>query len=187
MANQAAKKLVQQNTRIMRNVFALVLVSHAALVVLGVAVPRLRSVPGAFASGAPSIAAHTANSGAMLGAVWLLWTISRPTRNAEGELVDGGADLSMAGALHQYYFDIVYVTAFVQVAVVAVSSWFWLVHLLTVGFATVKLWTGVLQPLFFGGTAEDSQQQQQQQRLGSRRQRREKEAQEKHRSRTTRQ
>lgn len=185
MANQAAKKRVQQNARIMRNVGALVFASNAALVVFGALLPWLRGLPATEFASAGRVAAHAANSGAMLVAAWLLRTISRPTFGADGDasssIVDAGADLCMAGALHQYYFDVVYVTAFVAVAVVTLSRWFWAVHLLTLGFALFKLWTGVLQPFFLERSS--GKQQQHTSRGETRRQRREKEAQERHNAR----
>jgi len=71
--------------------------------------------------------------------------------DTEGELTYGGADLAGKGIV-EYYFDLVYLTWFVQVTTVW-SDWFWLIYLVVPAFAVFKLWD-FIGPYFFGGTKE---------------------------------
>lgn len=73
--------------------------------------------------------------------------LAEPTFDSNGQLVDGGADLNMGG-MCSYLHDIIYITAFVQIASIA-SDWFWLAYLVIPGFALWKLWQHVLYPYLF--------------------------------------
>lgn len=85
---------------------------------------------------------------------------AKPTYDENGELSDGGADLSMKG-LCEYCFDIHYVSAFVQITSAFVSSWFFLVRwhhketnfskiwLIVLAFVLYKLWINFGAPFFF--------------------------------------
>jgi len=74
--------------------------------------------------------------------------------DTQGELTYGGADLAGKGIV-EYYFDLIYITWFVQVATVW-SDWFWLIYLVVPTFAVFKLWD-LIGPYFFGAKelAED--------------------------------
>ena len=66
------------------------------------------------------------------GAAWFCYTslafIAAPSYDANGALVDGGADLTIGG-MSSYYHDIVYVAVFLLVSTALVSDWFWLIGL----------------------------------------------------------
>eukprot|EP00475_Leptophrys_vorax_P013389 TRINITY_DN19785_c0_g1_i1.p1 TRINITY_DN19785_c0_g1~~TRINITY_DN19785_c0_g1_i1.p1 ORF type:complete len:174 (+),score=20.94 TRINITY_DN19785_c0_g1_i1:94-615(+) len=79
-----------------------------------------------------------------------LASLAEPSFDDAGGLLDGGADLSMGG-MCAYLHDIIYITAFVQVASI-LSDWFWLVYLVIPGFGLWKLWEVVLYPYFFTKT-----------------------------------
>jgi hypothetical protein len=64
--------------------------------------------------------------------------LAQPTYE-NGELVDGGHDLNMKGHLSEYYFDIIYIAAFVQIATIF-SDWFWLTFLVIPAYAVYYLW-----------------------------------------------
>ncbi|CAI5518055.1 unnamed protein product [Closterium sp. Naga37s-1] len=74
-------------------------------------------------------------------------SLAEATYDETGQLIDGGSDLNMGG-LCGYLHDIIYITAFVQIASI-LSDWFWLIYLIIPAFALWKLWELVLYPYFF--------------------------------------
>jgi len=64
-----------------------------------------------------------------------------------GELVYGGEDITMPG-LCEYYFDLIYISWFVQVTTI-LSEWFWFTFLVVPFYAIYKLWDLVLKPWIF--------------------------------------
>eukprot|EP00727_Mastigamoeba_balamuthi_P007633 m51a1_g3490 putative transmembrane protein 208-like (161) ;mRNA; r:794712-795580 len=128
MANQAAKRIVQQNQRYVRNLLIIFALT------LGKAV------------------AHALNLCAMSAMLWLLRAIARP-RIVDGDIVDPGHDLSITGGLSDYYYDVFYVSAFVQFTTTVLSDWFWLTYVPVAMFAAYKVWTGIISPLFLSGGA----------------------------------
>lgn len=161
MANQAAKKRLQQNQWEIKKLVAIVGVAHVVVC--------LWLWWNWSTISWKTLTAHATNSGSMISAFWLLRTIASPTYSPSGELTDGGADLGLKGALHQYYFDVVYVTAFVAVLSSLVSPWFWAVHAGTISFAVYKIWTGIIAPFFLSGSAGSEAQSRE---SGNRKQRR---------------
>eukprot|EP01133_Synstelium_polycarpum_P009803 gene9803-11452_t len=75
---------------------------------------------------------------------WVLWII---VLILQGELLDGGSDLSMKG-LCEYYFDIIYITGIVQILGLFSDKAF-LIMLVIPGFASYQLWVQFLGPWFF--------------------------------------
>jgi hypothetical protein len=89
--------------------------------------------------------------------------LTRCTYDEKGELIDGGADLSIGG-LSEYYFDIIYISWFVQLATAFVSDWGWAVYLVVCHYKTAcfscvnlfstqiplfafyKLWGAIIKP-----------------------------------------
>ena len=66
------------------------------------------------------------------GSAWFCYTslafIASPSYDANGALVDGGADLTIGG-MSSYYHDIIYVAVFLLVTTAVVSDWIWLIGL----------------------------------------------------------
>eukprot|EP00963_Diacronema_lutheri_P007365 scaffold649_cov347-Pavlova_lutheri.AAC.4 len=77
--------------------------------------------------------------------------MAKPTYGPNGDLVDGGADLSLGGTL-EYLHDVLYITVFVHAATI-VSDWFWLAYLIIPGYAG-ETGRGTGQP---GGRQEKGQ------------------------------
>lgn len=80
--------------------------------------------------------------------------MARPAYGPNGELVDGGADLSLGGTL-EYLHDVLYVTAFVH-TMTLVSDWFWMVYLVIPTYASYLLWIGVVKPYVFAPGPEET-------------------------------
>jgi len=66
------------------------------------------------------------------------------------ELIDGGADLNMKGNISQYYFDVVYIAAFVQMVTI-LTDWGWFILLVIPSYAFYQLYPLVIKPWLFGG------------------------------------
>jgi len=73
-----------------------------------------------------------------------LLSFTKCSYDDNGELIDAGIDLNIGG-LSEYYFDVIYITWFVQLTTIF-SDWFWMSFLLIPGFAFFKLWTLVIGP-----------------------------------------
>jgi hypothetical protein len=69
-----------------------------------------------------------------------------------GSVIDGGGDLSKG--VIQYYFDILYVTGFVQI-LSAFTDWGWYVFLLVPAFGLCLLVTKVILPLMAASKKEE--------------------------------
>ncbi|GLC35658.1 hypothetical protein PLESTB_000002900 [Pleodorina starrii] len=69
---------------------------------------------------------------------------AEPEFSDKGEVVYGGADLSMGG-MCAYWHDLLYISIFVQVAS-CLSAYFWYTLLVVPGFALYLLYKNVLQP-----------------------------------------
>jgi len=76
-------------------------------------------------------------------------SLATPTYDAHGKLEDGGADLSKGFC--QYYFDIIYITIFVQATTLFISDWLWLTYLVVPIYAAYKLWELSKSTGMFGG------------------------------------
>lgn len=184
MANSAAKRIVIQNSKKIKILLAVIIISHLIFLGLTVLKPILqaRSIEppeegeitdddGDTEVTIPKILfldenvpkklkfGYIANSLSILFCFWRLYSMSRPVYSPSdpSEIQDPGMDLSIPGAIHQYYFDIIYVSIFVMIMTVTVSSKFWYAHLLTAFFAVYKVWTSVIKPVMnlFGSAGAD--------------------------------
>ena len=144
MANQSAKKRLAENKRVVRNLWLVVVVAHALALALGAGVPLLRGRDVELRWGCA--VAPALNSGVMVLMARLITALARPAYDAAGELRDGGADLSLPGALSSYYFDLVYMTALAMVMAAARGPRWWLVHAVTAAAALYLLYTHLLAP-----------------------------------------
>lgn len=183
MANSSAKRIVIQNNKKIKILLAVIIIAHVIFLGLTVFKPLLqaRSITAAQAQNAgddddiapdvPRILfldenvskkvkfGYISNSISILFCFWRLYSMSRPVYSPSdpSEIQDPGMDLSIPGAIHQYYFDIIYVSIFVMIMTVTVSSKFWYAHLLTAFFAVYKVWTSVIKPVMnlFGSAGAD--------------------------------
>jgi len=62
--------------------------------------------------------------------------------------------LESKGGAGEYFFDLIYLTWFVQITILY-SSWFWSTYLLVVGFVIFKFWTTIQPFLASQGKEED--------------------------------
>ncbi|CAA2998793.1 transmembrane 208 homolog [Olea europaea subsp. europaea] len=67
-----------------------------------------------------------------------LSAMAKPSYGDDGELLDGGFDMS-TGGICGYLHDIIYITCFVQVTSI-ISEKFWYIYLVIPGFAAYQLW-----------------------------------------------
>ncbi|GFR50074.1 hypothetical protein Agub_g12218 [Astrephomene gubernaculifera] len=77
---------------------------------------------------------------------------AEPEFNEKGEVVYGGADLSMGG-MCAYWHDLLYISIFLQVAT-CLSTYFWYTLLVVPGFALYMLYKNILQPYWAQSKAE---------------------------------
>eukprot|EP01107_Rhizomastix_libera_P016412 TRINITY_DN6815_c0_g1_i1.p2 TRINITY_DN6815_c0_g1~~TRINITY_DN6815_c0_g1_i1.p2 ORF type:complete len:173 (+),score=36.06 TRINITY_DN6815_c0_g1_i1:19-537(+) len=139
MANAAAKKQKIENERIIRNVNILIALVLAFHVLYGLVLRRKQyTTSRTVATVATAISAFIARK--------LIIGMSKVKYDANGELVDGGADLNMKG-LCEYYFDVLYVSSFLLVTT-CFSSFFWLLAIPVFGFAAYKIVTVFVMPMF---------------------------------------
>ena len=66
-----------------------------------------------------------------------LASMAKPAYADDGELLDGGFDMS-TGGICGYLHDVIYITAFVQLTSI-ISEKFWYIYLVIPGFAAYKL------------------------------------------------
>ncbi|KAK9806528.1 hypothetical protein WJX73_007441 [Symbiochloris irregularis] len=81
---------------------------------------------------------------------------AEPIYSQNGELEDGGANLSIGG-MTGYYHDFIYLAVFVQLASLF-SGYFWLIFLAVPAYALYYLWTGIIQPYIFTPRDEEVQE-----------------------------
>ncbi|EFA79061.1 transmembrane protein [Heterostelium album PN500] len=88
-------------------------------------------------------------------AYFLISLMAKPTFQ-DGELIDGGADLSMKG-LVEYYFDTIYICLIILILGLFSDKAF-LIMLIIPVFAFYQLWVKFLGPWFFQQPSEDTNQ-----------------------------
>ncbi|GBG68991.1 hypothetical protein CBR_g3690 [Chara braunii] len=150
MANQGAKKRKDENDRHLAWLRKLVIIASAVHMVFRFAVFHASLSWLNWVGLALSLAAYKLCYG---GIAYL----AQPTYDDNGELIDGGYDLSMGG-MCGYYHDIIYITSFVHVMGI-LSDKVWYVYVAVPVFAAYKFWQLVLYPYIFemggGGEEED--------------------------------
>eukprot|EP00250_Pteridium_aquilinum_P029110 c3852_g1_i1 orf=176-700(+) len=148
MANQAAKKRRDENVRHIRFLQRLILASNAIFVVV-----RLLILHSSFTW------KHWIGLLVTSGAYKLIYDqlagMAKATFDENGELVDGGFDMTQGG-LCSYLHDVLYITVFVQLTSI-VSDKFWFVYLVIPIFALYKLWKLVLHPYIFQSSSEEAE------------------------------
>ncbi|KAL2481070.1 Protein of unknown function (DUF788) [Abeliophyllum distichum] len=131
MANQGAKKRKEENTRHMRNLLRLILASNVIYLVIRV---------GIFHSSFTwkHWAGLILTSLAYVIPYKQLSAMAKPSYSDDGDLLDGGFDMS-TGGICGYLHDIIYITCFVQGSSI-ISEKFWYIYLVIPGFAAYQLW-----------------------------------------------
>lgn len=144
MAGGGAKKRAEDNQRTLKLIGIYILVCSAVFAAVRLWLKSATLGWGHYAGFAGTLAVH--------GICYLsIAAVARPLLKG-GVVIDGGADLSK-GAI-QYYFDVLYVTGFVQV-LAAFTDWGWYLFLVVPAFGLYLLVTQVIQPLLKASKTED--------------------------------
>jgi hypothetical protein len=142
MANQGSKKRVEENSKRLRLLQAIMAVSTGLYALLNLYVYSARATWWTWAGFLLCLATYAATYSGIAAS-------ARPVYDERGELIDGGADLNMGG-MNSYYHDLLYLTGIVLL-LTCLSPWFWLLLLAAPGFAFHKLWVHVLWPYLNSG------------------------------------
>ncbi|XP_058113955.1 uncharacterized protein LOC131256887 isoform X2 [Magnolia sinica] len=130
MANQGAKKRREQNLRHMKNLLRLVIASNVIYVVV-----RMLFFHSTFTW--KHWVGLIVTSVAYAIPYQQLAKMANPTYADDGELLDGGFDMSTGGVCG-YLHDVIYITSFVQLMSI-ISGKFWYTYLVIPGFGLYKL------------------------------------------------
>jgi hypothetical protein len=147
MAGAGAKKRSEENARTVRNVGIYILICAAVFALIRLYLPKQASADWT---------TWAAFAGTMLvqGFCYIsIVAVARPVYS-NGVLVDGGADLAKGSI--SYYFDLLYVTGFVQV-LASFTAYGWYAYAVVPAYAGFKLFQ-FAKPLLFdkssGGEVE---------------------------------
>jgi hypothetical protein len=144
MAGGGAKKRAEENKRTIQLIGIYILVCSAVYAVVRLWLKSSSLTWGHYAGFAATLTAH--------GICYLsIAAVGRPVVQ-NGSVIDGGGDLSKG--VIQYYFDILYVTGFVQI-LSAFTDWGWYVFLLVPAFGLHLLVTKVILPLMAASKKEE--------------------------------
>ncbi|CAH9072276.1 unnamed protein product [Cuscuta europaea] len=129
MANQGGKKRKEENIRHMRTLHHTILFCNVVylLVRFGIFYSSLSWMHGV---------GLLFTSIAYFLPYQQLTTMAKPSYGSDGELLDGGYDMSTGGVCG-YLHDVIYITCFVQLASI-LSGKFWYTYLVIPGFAVYK-------------------------------------------------
>ncbi|XP_057767242.1 uncharacterized protein LOC130987656 isoform X2 [Salvia miltiorrhiza] len=130
MANQGAKKRKEENIRHMKTLLRLIIASNVIYIVLRM---------GVFYSSFTwkHWLGLILTSLAYVIPYQQLDAMAKPSYTEDGELLDGGFDMS-TGGICGYLHDVIYITCFVQLSSI-ISGKFWYIYLVIPGFAAYKL------------------------------------------------
>ncbi|KAK3025727.1 hypothetical protein RJ639_042496 [Escallonia herrerae] len=131
MANQGAKKRKEENTRHMKNLLRLIIACNVIYLLVRVGIFHSTFKWGHWAG-------LILTSLAYIIPYQQLDRMSKPAYAENGELLDGGFDMSTGGVCG-YLHDVIYVTCFVQLASF-ISEKFWYIYLVIPAFATYQAW-----------------------------------------------
>ncbi|KAK9843173.1 hypothetical protein WJX74_008016 [Apatococcus lobatus] len=147
MANQGAKRKLEQNKRRLRTLLQLIAVANVVYIVFRLFVfSSTRQTRHSVFLVVTSLMYFFCYRGLQLAA--------DPAYDAQGELTDGGDDLTMGGTC-EYLHDGIYLAAFCQLATPFLSDWLWLVFLAVPGYGIYLAWTSILQPYFASPKSKD--------------------------------
>ncbi|KAJ3680485.1 hypothetical protein LUZ60_016763 [Juncus effusus] len=144
MANQGAKKRKEENKKHMATLLRVILASNAIYVIV-----RMMIMYSSFTW------KHWMGLGLTSAAYFFpykqLASMAKPSFSDDGELLDGGYDMSTTG-ICGYLHDVIYITAFVQIMSI-VSDKFWWTYIVIPVFGGYKAF-GLIKGLFFSGSDE---------------------------------
>lgn len=128
MANQGAKKRKEENARHMANLRRIIIACNVIYVLV-----RMLIFYSSFTW--KHWIGLLVTSAAYIIPYKQLAQMAKPSY-ADGELLDGGFDMS-TGGICGYFHDIIYITSFVQISSI-ISGKFWYMYLVIPGFAAYK-------------------------------------------------
>ncbi|CAD6243067.1 unnamed protein product [Miscanthus lutarioriparius] len=144
MAKQGAKKMKDENKKRLDLLLRIILISNAIYIVV-----RMAIMHSSFTW------KHWIGLMVTSAAYFLpykqLASMAKPVYSDNGELLDGGFDLSTGGVC-EYLYDVIYITVFVQLMSI-ISEKFWWTYLVIPAFAGYKIF-GLLRGTFFSGGSE---------------------------------
>ncbi|XP_010268422.1 PREDICTED: transmembrane protein 208 homolog [Nelumbo nucifera] len=130
MANQGAKKRKEENTRHMARLLRLIIVCNAIYILVRMLI-FYSTVTWKHWVGL------LVTSMAYVFPYQQLAEMANPTYTDDGELIDGGFDMSTGGVCG-YLHDVIYITSFVQLMSI-ISGKFWYTYLVIPAFGAYKL------------------------------------------------
>ncbi|XP_047324244.1 transmembrane protein 208 homolog [Impatiens glandulifera] len=130
MANQGAKKRKEENTRHMKNLLRFIIACNAVYLLI-----RAGVFHASF--NWKHWVGLILTSCAYNFPYRQLASMAKPSYGDDGELFDGGYDMSTAGVCG-YLHDVIYITGFVQLGSI-ISDKFWYIYLVIPGFAIYKV------------------------------------------------
>ncbi|KAG2660416.1 transmembrane protein 208 homolog [Panicum virgatum] len=144
MAKQGAKKMKDENRKWLDLLMCIILISNAIYIVV-----RMAIMHSSFTW------KHWIGLMLTSAAYFLpykqLASMAKPVYSDNGELLDGGFDLS-TGGICEYLYDVIYITVFVQLMSL-ISEKFWWTYLVIPAFAGHKI-SGLLRGAFSSGGSE---------------------------------
>ncbi|KAJ4733017.1 Transmembrane protein 208 [Rhynchospora pubera] len=144
MANQGAKKRKEENKKHMSTLLRVILASNVIYIIL-----RMLIMHSSFTW--KHWIGLLITSAAYFFPYKQLDNMSKPAYSEDGELLDGGYDMSTGGVCG-YLHDVIYITVFVQIASI-ISGKFWWTYLVIPGFGAYKAF-GLIKGTFFGGSED---------------------------------
>uniref|UniRef100_A0A7C9CGX5 Transmembrane protein 208 n=1 Tax=Opuntia streptacantha TaxID=393608 RepID=A0A7C9CGX5_OPUST len=129
MANQGAKKRKEENARHMSNLLRVIIGCNVVYILMRMIIFH-SSISWKHWVGL------VVTSLAYFIPYQQLANMAKPTYSDDGELIDGGFDMSTGGVCG-YLHDIIYITCFVQIASI-ISGKFWYTYLVIPAFAAYK-------------------------------------------------
>ncbi|KAL7093217.1 hypothetical protein ACP275_11G029500 [Erythranthe tilingii] len=144
MANQGAKKRREENARHMKTLLRVIIASNAVYLVI-----RMVVFYSSFTW--KHWAGLILTSLAYVIPYQQLAAMAQPSYSGDGDLLDGGFDMS-TGGMCGYLHDVIYITCFVQLSSI-ISEKFWYIYLVIPGFAAYQLF-GLIRGFMPQGSEE---------------------------------
>ncbi|KAG5559597.1 hypothetical protein RHGRI_009211 [Rhododendron griersonianum] len=144
MANQGAKKRKEENSRHMKNLLRLIIACNVIYLVVRAGIFHSTFKWKQWVGFMLTFFAY-------IIPYQQLATMANPAYTDDGELLDGGFDMS-TGGICGYLHDVIYITGFVQLASIF-SEKFWYIYLVIPAFAAYKL-IGLLKGFLPHGSEE---------------------------------
>ncbi|CAL5055122.1 unnamed protein product [Urochloa decumbens] len=144
MAKQGAKKTKEENKKRLDLLLRIILISNAIYIVARMAIMHSSFTWKHWIG-------LMLTSAAYFFPYQQLASMAKPVYSDNGELLDGGFDLSTGGVC-EYMYDVIYITIFVQLMSI-ISEKFWWTYLVIPAFAGYKIF-GLLRGTFFSGGSE---------------------------------